>query len=303
MLLMLLPLPLPLPPLPGLLALIPPPFFPGVPNPILPPAPAAQNQNAQLANAGAPNAVMFALSHACDVAGIIDTTTSAGAKLFSKGAEAIIIVLSKDIRGFDGKGGNLKLFLTYMKQRVNVFGWAAILTIPVDGVDCNLLADYGRVPIEDIRSVVSTYIDQPTRNAQNSFMMYECLLKSLSVEALNVILAEVDIYTVRGIPSGPLFLKIIIRSAYIDTRATTAHVRTSLSCLDTYILTIDCDMKVFNAYVRGLRNDLAARGETTNDLLFNLFKGYDAVVDLDFKDYIKQKKSSYKDGTVNLEEN
>eukprot|EP00978_Attheya_sp_CCMP212_P009441 scaffold22332_cov61-Attheya_sp.AAC.2 len=30
---------------------------------------------------------------------------------------------------------------------------------------------------------------------------------------------------------------------------------------------------------------------------------YDAVVDLEFKDYIKQKKYSYEDGTVNLEEN
>eukprot|EP00978_Attheya_sp_CCMP212_P009439 scaffold22331_cov106-Attheya_sp.AAC.1 len=129
-------------------------------------------------------------------------------------------------------------------------------------------------------------------------MMYECLSKSLTVEDLNAILAEVDIYTMRGIPSGPLFPKVIIRSAYIDTRATTtARVRTSLSCLDTYILTIDCNIKVFNAYMHGLRNDLAARGETTNDLLFNLFKGYDTVVDLDFKDYTKQKKSSYEDGT------
>ena len=201
------------------------------------------------------------------------------------------------------KEENLKLFRTYVKQRANIFDWTDILTIPVDGVDRNLLADYGRVPIEDIRTIVTTYIDQPTRNAQNSFMMYECLSKSLTVKALNSILAEVDVYTVHGIPNGLLFLKFIIRKTYIDTRATTIHVRTSPSCLDSYILTIDCDIKVFNAYVRGLRNDLAARGETTNDLLFNLFKGYDAVLDLDFKDYIKQKKSAYEDGTVNLEEN
>eukprot|EP00978_Attheya_sp_CCMP212_P009887 scaffold23516_cov40-Attheya_sp.AAC.1 len=84
--------------------------------------------------------------------------------------------------------------------------------------------------------------------------------------------------------------------------ATTAHVRMSLSCLDTYILTINCDIKVFHGYVRGLRTDLAARGEITNDLMFNLFKGYNAVVDIKLKDYIKQKKSSYEDGTLNLVE-
>eukprot|EP00978_Attheya_sp_CCMP212_P044861 scaffold325090_cov78-Attheya_sp.AAC.1 len=149
-------------------------------------------------------------------------TTSAGAKLFSKGAEAIIIILTKDVRGFDGEGGNLKLFLTYIKQRANVFNWTAILTISVDGI--------GKT-------------------------MVECPLR---VEALNSILAEVDVYTVNGIPT------------VVDLCSS--------------------------------RNDLAARGEVTNNLLFNLFEGYDAVIDLDFKDYIKQKKSSYKDGTLNLEE-
>eukprot|EP00978_Attheya_sp_CCMP212_P011208 scaffold27538_cov54-Attheya_sp.AAC.2 len=121
--------------------------------------------------------------------------------------------------------------------------------------------------------------------------MYECLSKSLTVEALNWILAKVYVYTVNGIPSGPLFLKVIIKKAYIDNRATTAHVRTSLSCLDTYILTIDCNIK------------LLVEKPRTNDHLFNLFKGYDAVVDLNFKDYyIKQKKSSYEDGMLNLKE-
>jgi len=249
-----------------------------------------------------PIAGAFALSPARAVPGVIDMSTSAGSKLFNKGAEALSISLSKDVRGYDGKGGNLKLLLTYVKQRANVFNWTDILTIPVDGVNRNLLVDYGRIPIADIQTQVATYIDQPTRNAQNSFMMFECLSKSLTVEALNAVLAEIDDYTVNDIASGPLFLKVIIRKAYIDTRATTAHVRTSLSCLDTYILTIDCDIKVFHGYVRGLRNDLAARGEVTNDLMFNLFKGYNAVVDIEFKDYIKQKKSSYEDGTLNLGE-
>jgi hypothetical protein len=189
-----------------------------------------------------------------------------------------------------------------VKQRANVFNWSGILTFTVDGVARNLLVDYGQIPIADMRTQVTTYIDQPNRDAQNSFMMFECLSKSLTVEALNSVLSEVTDYTVNDIPSGPLFLKVIIRKAYIDTRATTAHVRTSLSCLDSYILTINCDIKLFHDYVRGLRNDLAARGEVTNDLMFNLFKGYNSVTDIEFKNYIKQKKSAYEDGTLNLEE-
>jgi hypothetical protein len=244
----------------------------------------------------------FALSPARAVAGVIDMSSSAGSKLFNKGAEALSISLSKDERGYDGKGANLKLLLTYVKQRANVFDWTGILTFTIDGVARNLLVDYGQIPIADMKTQVTTYIAQPNRNAQNSFMMFECLSKSLTVEALNSVLTEVTDYTVNDIPSGPLFLKVIIRKAYIDTRATTAHVRTSLSCLDSYILTINCDIKLFHDYVRGLRNDLAARGEVTNDLMFNLFKGYNSVTDIEFKQYIKQKKSAYEDGTLDLEE-
>ena len=103
----------------------------------------------------------------------------------------------------------------------------------IDGVHINLLDDYGRIPIADIQALVATYIDQLTGNAQSSFLMFECLSKSLTVEALNAVLAEIDDYTVNYIDSGPLFLRVIIRKTYTDTRATTAHVRTSLSCLDT----------------------------------------------------------------------
>eukprot|EP00978_Attheya_sp_CCMP212_P037788 scaffold181389_cov64-Attheya_sp.AAC.3 len=52
----------------------------------------------------------------------------------------------------------------------------------------------------------------------------------------------------------------------------------------------------------GLKRDLTARGETSSDILFNLFKGYAAVKDLDFKEYIKVKKSAYEDGTLDIEE-
>eukprot|EP00978_Attheya_sp_CCMP212_P039026 scaffold198911_cov69-Attheya_sp.AAC.1 len=125
---------------------------------------------------------------------------------------------------------------------------------------------------------------------------------SLTVSALNDVLTEVESFTERDLQSGPLFLYTIIKKAAINTRSTTTHVRTSLSSLDRYILTIDCDIHLLHLYVKGLKKDLAARGETSSDILFNLFKGYAAVKDLDFKEYIKAKKSAYEDGTLDLEE-
>jgi hypothetical protein len=52
-----------------------------------------------------------------------------------------------------------------------------------------------------------------------------------------------------------------------------------------------------------LINSLAARGETTQDLLTNLFKGYQAVNDKIFFSYIGRKLEKYKEGElINSEE-
>ena len=69
-----------------------------------------------------------------------------------------------------------------------------------------------------------------------------------------------------------------------------------LSSLNTYINTIGCDITKFNAYVQNLLEGLASRGETTNDLLSNLFKGYLAASDHTFVKYINRKQEEYDDG-------
>jgi hypothetical protein len=70
--------------------------------------------------------------------------------------------------------------------------------------------------------------------------------------------------------------------------------------LDTYIKTVDSDIKKFNIYVKGLLRDLEARGETTQDLLSNLFKGYKAASDEKFVEYIQSKEDDYDDGNATI---
>jgi len=60
------------------------------------------------------------------------------------------------------------------------------------------------------------------------------------------------------------------------------HIQAKLSTLDSYIMTIRCDITKFNAYVKDLIDSLTARGEMTQDLLANLFKAYKAVTDYEF---------------------
>ena len=73
-------------------------------------------------------------------------------------------------------------------------------------------------------------------------------------------------------------------------------IRQNLSSLDTYINTIGCDIRKFDAYVQNRLEGLALRGETTNDLLSNLFKGYQAVSYHTFVKYINQKQEEYDNG-------
>ena len=87
-------------------------------------------------------------------------------------------------------------------------------------------------------------------------------------------------------PAGPLLLKLIISKAHVDSRATVSFIRTSLTLLDSKMIELDSNIKAFNQYVKAQIKNLAARGETSSDLLINLFKGYKAANDVEFADFI-----------------
>ena len=59
---------------------------------------------------------------------------------------------------------------------------------------------------------------------------------------------------------------------------------------------VDSDIVEFNNYVDTQVEALAARGQTTNDLLTNLFIGYKAASDKKFVEYIEHKEEAYEDG-------
>lgn len=62
------------------------------------------------------------------------------------------------------------------------------------------------------------------------------------------------------------------------------------------MVSIQNDIKKFNLYVHYNIQQLQARGETTEDLLTNLFKGYLTVKDQRFLKYIEDKQCNYEEG-------
>jgi hypothetical protein len=98
-------------------------------------------------------------------------------------------------------------------------------------------------------------------------------MNSVSKEGKDKITMWKSQYTIGQRTSGNLPLKIIIRESHLDTNVMTASIRKKLSSLDVYIPTINSNITKFNVQVSLLIDSLTARGETTQDLLTNIFKG------------------------------
>jgi hypothetical protein len=121
-------------------------------------------------------------------------------------------------------------------------------------------------------------------------------MNSLSRTGRNKITGFRNQYTINGTPIGILLLKVIVRESHIDMNATTTYIRDQLSRLDEFLPLIDYDIGKMNLHVQSLIEALNARGETTTDLLTNLFKGYKAAKDEKFVAYIEKKEEHYEEG-------
>ena len=141
--------------------------------------------------AGAPAtlAPCFALSPAMANAGVfLDLSSSTGAKLFKVGAEPLS-------RSFDFEDpSELQVFLDLLKTKAKVQGWSRIFTVPVnvDGVitSHSLLQDYGVIPLPFVYLDAVSYVNTPTKVAQDSFMLFQCIFASLGTEFLKTVTTE-----------------------------------------------------------------------------------------------------------------
>ncbi len=245
-----------------------------------------------------PLAPVFALSPALANAGaFLDLNTASGSKLFKTGSQPLS-------QTFDfSDHSDLQVFLDLLKTKTQVQGWARVFSVPVTNdaglvVNHNLLTNYGLIPLADVTTDALSYVDTQTKVAQDSFMAFQCIFASLETDFLKTITMESSQYHIgqNGTPCGALLLKVIIMRAHVDTRATVSFIREALSKLDDKMSAFDSNITKFNTYVKAQVISLEARGETTNDLLVNVFKGYSMAQDEDFGNFIKRKKDAYDEG-------
>jgi hypothetical protein len=242
----------------------------------------------------AAQAVPFALAPAFATPDILNFSEPAAAKFFKSAVEPLSIK-------FDCSPEKLQLFLDQARDKSIVCDWLNILSIPLGGdvaATKDLIESYGEIPYADVRNHALPYMHEDSREAQDSFMMYHCLMNSLTDAAQKQVRVRGNVHPFMfgGKGSGPVLLKLIIMVSHVDTRATITSVRTKLSSLDQAMREHDSNVELFNDYVIGQVGKLHARGVQTQDLLVNLFKGYKACKDAEFVDYIKKKEDFYEEG-------
>lgn len=241
----------------------------------------------------------FALSPALSDNDVLDFKSKHGIGIWKSGTAK----LSEEL--FDCNSEGLRDFLELVQHRGQVMNWDSVLDIPVDnanvlGPTVNFIANYGTLSLVYLRGTVEAYMGRQVRVAQDSYMLYTCLHNSLSkVGRDKVTLYKTD-YKYQGTPSGILFLKVIIKESAIDSNATTLAIRNQLASIDTYLAKVNFDISKTHQHVQLLMEQLRARGETTNDLLFHIFNAYKTVRDTEFSRWVTQKESDYEEGEVEL---
>ena len=249
--------------------------------------------------------VPFFLTPSSAMVGTLDYTRSEARKYFTKATKKLDV---EEL--YDCTPGNMYHFLKLLDQRANENGWddeiSGILWIPEDIDNQNselryLPTEYGRVTLEQITDFEKSYLGTERREAQDNYMLYKCLMSSLTKEARMKIEGWENEYMIRNnqgtrVPSGNLLLKVLIRESHLDTNATTQSIRMKLSNLDDYMLKINSDITKFNGYVKILVRSLEARGQKSEALLTHLFKGYLSASDKIFVRYINDKKDRYEEG-------
>jgi hypothetical protein len=227
-------------------------------------------------------------------AGVLDFTKSESLKLFTKATAPIE-------PKYDLEEGKLRVFIDQIRQRGKIYGWGHILDVPDStGTIYNITTHYGKLSIDECIAHALTYVNTPTRQAQDAAMLFQCLHNSITDKAKLLLMSDADVYTVAGEADGVVFFKLIVGRASIDTNAKVNMIRQKIATLkhalrDEY----KGNVRDFNVYVANLRDELMGRGQQVDELVSHLFDAYTQSVPNDeFHRYIEMHRNMYDDGLL-----
>ena len=148
---------------------------------------------------------------------------------------------SEKLEGESYNGKNLSLFLKKLEGKAQQFNWLTLLNYPQGNppVNKSLLTNYGEITRAEVTRKAATYLGTNNREEQDSYMLFNCLRKSVTNEvyALVTIEPECYVYEVNQeiLVDGPCFPASIIDHTYTNTKANTEAARKNLSSLAEYM--------------------------------------------------------------------
>ena len=197
-------------------------------------------------------------------------------------------------------------FMKTLGSRADKCGWTepdGILSIPTGENEIkSLITDYGSIEYDQVKSYELSFVNQDSRKAQDTAMLHDCIMNSVSKEGKAKLNVNEELYKFGRRQGGACLLKVLIRESYLDSNATSSMIRIKLANLDEYIVQVKHDIGKFNNYVKVLVETLRARGETTSDLITNLFQAYAACSDQQFVKHIADVQSQWEDNEKPLTE-
>lgn len=247
-----------------------------------------------------PQPVPFALLPGAANVNPLDWSKAEAMKLFHKATFAL------DPK-FGMKEETLRTFIEQIRERSRIYNWDYLLTVPdAATVGRNLLDRYGMVTMADCQAYATNHVGlatattNNTRLSQDSMMLYQFLLNSLSESAKLAMLSDKESYYINDFPSGVCFLKAIIGRSSIDTNAKVTMLRKRIAKLaDTMQNEYKGNVRDINIYVAEQRDQLRGRGHEVNELLTHLFDAYlNGVNDEEFHRYIESYQNQHDDGAV-----
>lgn len=133
---------------------------------------------AQALAANAVGTVAFARSPALAQTDLLDYTTAAGAKIFSKATEALPTTFSL-------AQPNVKVLINELRTRTGTYGWKDQMNINVTATGAatqssqSILSKHGSITMDQVKDNSNTYIDTNVRSTQNNYQVYLCLTNSV----------------------------------------------------------------------------------------------------------------------------
>lgn len=244
--------------------------------------------------AGGAAAVTFALMPGAADNNVLNFNKSEAIKLFHKAIQPLDpkFTLAEE---------NLRTFMEQVRERARIYNWDALLTVPVDATTSyHLITHYGMISAEACSTYAADHVGAAfeTRKTQDSMMLYQFLLNSLTDAAKLTMLSNKDQYYVGTTPSGVCFLKAIIGRSSINTKAKVSMIRKRIARLaDIMKDEFKGNVRNFNIYVADQRDQLLGRGESVPKLLTHLFDAYlNGVPDEEFHRYVELYQNKYDDG-------